>query len=261
MKEIYAVSGKKGHGKDTFAKLVQGMNGSFSVVHFADKLKAIAQEVFGLSIEQTQDPSLKEVPFEEPIEMDLHLQDMRVLTGLQDLQPAGKVAKTPREVMQFLGTEYVRKAQGDYWIRSTIDGIQDGSRVLIPDTRFINEARAVRDIRGYVIRVTRIDLASSNDTHDSEVEIDKITPDLLIGVRTGDLTLPRWVAALISMGEFTQASRYDFRGIIMALQLHKNGFPAAECADVLWGTGPRIQTFHNALEYYTKGHGSVLSTG
>ena len=245
MKEIYAVSGKKGHGKDTFAKLVQGMNGSFSVVHFADKLKAIAQEVFGLSIEQTQDPSLKEVPFEEPIEMDLHLQDMRVLTGLQDLQPAGKVAK----------------AQGDYWIRSTIDGIQDGSRVLIPDTRFINEARAVRDIRGYVIRVTRIDLASSNDTHDSEVEIDKITPDLLIGVRTGDLTLPRWVAALISMGEFTQASRYDFRGIIMALQLHKNGFPAAECADVLWGTGPRIQTFHNALEYYTKGHGSVLSTG
>lgn len=252
MKEIYAITGKKGHGKDTFAKLVQSMHPSFTIIHFADRLKVISQEIFGLSADQVQNPSFKEVPFPEPIEMDLYLEGMRSKTGL-DLQPAGMVAHSPREIMQYLGTEYVRKVQRDYWIRCAIDGIGDGRRVLIPDTRFLNEARAVREIRGYVIRITRVDAPTSQDAHDSETELDNITPDLLVGVRTGDLTLVRWVAALVSMGEFTAASRYDYRGVEAALKRYWTGIPDAECADVLWGTGPRIQTFNNVLEYYAKG--------
>lgn len=249
MLQWYGISGRKGHGKDTFARLVQGFNKNFLISHFADKLKEIAGRVFGLTEAQMHDPIVKEQPLDKPVEMDLYIEQMRTETGL-DIQPAGKTATSPRELMQFLGTEYVRKAQNDYWIQCVVKDTSGVRCALVPDTRFPNEADAIRSAGGKIIKVVRIDAPTKNDGHASETEIDKIVPDLLIGAKTGDLTLPQWIAALVSMGDFNTAIKYDYRGAKAALDLYKSGASLDWCENALGGYVYKGPVFRNILGYY-----------
>ncbi len=165
--QVFGILGEKGHGKDTFAKLVladaakrprsfaeaigfrNNDRRAFRVTHFAEALKRMAGEVWGLTEEQMHDPAMKESLLPAPIEMDVQLDAARRVTGLEAMKPAGMVAKTPREVLQFFGTEYVRATQDNYWVEQVRLNILNGREdVLIPDTRFKNEADAVRSSCG-----------------------------------------------------------------------------------------------------------------
>ena len=208
-RELYAISGYKKHGKDTLAKFIQEKDPAFYITHFADRLKKIAGKVFGLTNEQFNDQDLKELLFKIPIVMDLYLSAMMDETGLI-LQRQDKVAKNPREILQYLGTEYVRKVQDNYWIQCVIDEIDGRSKVLIPDTRFINEANAIRSIGGLIIKVVRVDVPASTDGHASETQVAEIKPDLLIGARTGDFETLRNIAELIAENRFEDAKKYGY---------------------------------------------------
>lgn len=250
--ELYGVSGRKGHGKDTFARLVrEASSGSFLVDHFAGALKRMSAKLFGLTEAQMNDPVLKEAPFGVPIDMDLLLEAMRQETGLTEMQPAGKIAKSPREVMQFFGTEYVRRAQDDYWVQRLLGSVNGRRRVLVPDTRFPNEAKAIRDAGGLVIKILRVDAPAPNDEHPSETEIDKIEPDLLLGVRTGDLSLAHRVAALVAAGKFKAAQKYDYRTAQAAISAYLNG-ATLEDAALLLGHKRQKHPYAlvNLLDYY-----------
>jgi len=248
--ELYGVSGRKGHGKDTFANLVLEANKrqsighmldqaprrvqkqkTFTVTHFADGLKRIALRIFRLKEAQMYDGTLKEIPFTSPIDMDMYLPLMRLETGL-DIQSANKVAHSPREIMQFFGTDYVRRAQDDYWIRRLLVDVQDNRRVLIPDTRFPNEAEAIKTAGGRIIKIVRVGMLD-NSTHPSETEIDKINPDLLLYVRTGDLSLPQRIATLISLGKFKAAQKYDYRIAKPAMESYASGKSAEDSVHLL----------------------------
>jgi hypothetical protein len=183
-KQIYGICGFKGHGKDTLARLVVNKNPDFKVVHFADALKNICQKVFCLSDYLVYDPIGKEAPF-GCIRMDDSLQAMREQTGL-DLQPANAWAYSGREVLQFFGTEYVRKVAPNYWVDRLVADIKDFSQVLIPDCRFPNEAEAIRAMGGKIIRVHRTDLPYSGDSHASERGILDIKADIELLTTTGD---------------------------------------------------------------------------
>lgn len=255
--ELYGVSGRKGHGKDTFARLVNeaaaepirrngGSAGSpFQIKHFAGLLKHIVGRVFGLTEAQVHDPSQKELPLPVPVEMDLFLPGLRQETGL-NLLPAQKVARSPRELMQFLGTDYVRAAQADYWIQRLLADVQRTRRVLVPDTRFPNEALALRSVGGLIIKIVRIDAPSNPDEHPSETEIDKIEPDLLVGVRTGDLSLVRKVARFVARGRWEDALRFDYRKVQEASRLVEAGATRKEVQHV-FGSDRNI---NEILDYY-----------
>jgi hypothetical protein len=210
-RELYAISGYKKHGKDTLAKFIQEKDPEFYITHFADKLKKISGKVFGLTDEQFNDQDLKELSFEKPIVMDLFLNALIDETGL-NLQKQDKIAKNPREILQYTGTEYIRKVQDNYWIQCVIDEIEGRSKVLIPDTRFPNEANAIRSIGGLIIKVFRIDMPPSIDGHSSETKIAEIEQDLLIGARTGYFNILKEVAGLIAQNRFKDALKFDYRG-------------------------------------------------
>ncbi len=252
MQVLIGCSGRKLHGKDTFARLVREGNNIFHINHFAGSLKAICAKVFGLAEAQMYDPVIKEQAFDTPVVMDNYLEALRAETGL-DIQPAGKIARSPRELMQFVGTEYVRKAQDDYWIQRLISDTSTYSRVIVPDTRFPNEANAIRSVGGKIIKVVRIDMAIPENEHASESEIDKIDPDLLVGAVTGDLSLPQRVAMLVADGKFDSALRYDYRAATRALEKFEAGYDFRDCADLLPGLGDKGWAFHVILNYYRRG--------
>jgi hypothetical protein len=248
--EIYGISGAKGHGKDTFCNLVlqNSIGKSFDVLHFADDLKRMASRIFSIPLECFIDPSKKEIPFDIPLELDLFVPAMSLETGLK-IVPLGFIAKSPRDVMQLFGTEYVRGIQDDYWIGRTIDKISS-KKVLIPDTRFVKEANGIRSVNGRIIEVIRIDLPDSGDLHSSETERSLIKPDLVIGVRTGDLSLPIRVAKLIAMGKFNSAKRYDYRAARKAILEYQSGNSLENSAKLLGENHKDPYCLKNILEYY-----------
>ena len=78
---------------------------------------------------------------------------------------------TAREFMQFFGTDVCRKMFESIWVNARINKIKrEGSELaIIADVRFPNEAEAVENAGGKLVRLTR---NVYNDNHSSEVALD-----------------------------------------------------------------------------------------
>ena len=78
---------------------------------------------------------------------------------------------TAREFMQFFGTDIMRKIYAPIWTNNTIKRIkkEQSGLAVVSDVRFPNEAKAIEDANGTVVRLTR---KISNDSHASEVALD-----------------------------------------------------------------------------------------
>lgn len=93
--------------------------------------------------------------------------------------------KSPRELLQFIGTELMRQQfDQDVWMKVVereISQIPDLDWV-VSDVRFLNEAEFIRQNGGYIIKLVRKGSGASNgiEKHPSEVEMDLIRPDFTI---------------------------------------------------------------------------------
>lgn len=251
-KEIYGITGAKGHGKDTLARLIIGsgtQGAGFAVTHFAAALKKLCMDVFGLTDYDVNDPVGKEKPLRSPIVLDDSLAALRRITGLP-IRAHNKIAKTPRELLQLIGSEYIRSERGTYWLDQLTPLLEAKRRVLVPDARFPNEAAFIRQHGGRVIRVIRIDAEASGDGHMSETEGLKIEADLTLGVRTGGLSLVERVAHLLSKGKWESAMRYDYRRIQTAIALYQSGATLKKCVNAIGVKNDDSQAFRCILTYY-----------
>lgn len=173
---IIGVAGKKRHGKDTFSELLKEKHNDFKIIHFADDLKQMTSDIFEIHIDNFIHQSLKEVVFDKPIDMDLYLDKMSSTVGLS-VKPRGLVAHSPRELMQFFGTEYVRSVSNYYWIKRVVDKINSGGDFIVSDVRFVNEAKSIQDLGGKIVKVTMVG-ALDVSSHSSETSIDDIVADI-----------------------------------------------------------------------------------
>ena len=97
----------------------------------------------------------------------------------------GMISKDP-EILQFWGTNFRRTlCDPNYWVKLTMKKANtlalnmDRGVIIIPDTRFINEAEAVTINKGFYVRVVRIKedgsqyIADDRDpNHPSEAELE-----------------------------------------------------------------------------------------
>lgn len=156
--KIIGISGRAGAGKDEIAKILR-RHGYYRIA-FADALKGAAQDIFSLSWDQ------------------LYGNEKEIVDPRWD--------KSPRQILQLLGTEAVRGVFGeDTWIKAlrfkiealreregeAYNGVHTLRGFVIPDVRFVNEADAVRDWGGEVWRVERPGIVAVN-AHASEVALD-----------------------------------------------------------------------------------------
>lgn len=140
---VVALTGAAGSGKSTAADYLIRQHG-YERVKFAGPLKRMAAAI-GLD-NAALEGELKEAPLD-------------LLCG-----------KTPRHVMQTLGTEWGRGCIGeDLWVRLWLRDASVrlfSSRVVVDDLRFPNEAAAVRSLGGVIIKLAgRGGIAG---THESE---------------------------------------------------------------------------------------------
>lgn len=131
------------------------------IYHFADPLKEMAINLFGLSYKQVYGT-------DEDKNSLTHL----VWENMPACPPDKTGNMTARDFLQHFGTNIVRKIYNNAWVNATINRIttEDSELSIIPDVRFPNEVNAIKDNGGIVIRLTR-DLYHS--PHDSECALDK----------------------------------------------------------------------------------------
>lgn len=159
--KIFAVSGKAQHGKDTFANILyeELTNKGYRVLltHYADLLKFICKSLFNWN---------------------------------------GQKDEKGRHILQYVGTDVVRKERPDYWVEFIVDMIdlfgENWDYVIIPDTRFPNEVDVLKENFNNVqhIRVVRPNFESTltdeQKKHPSETSLDDSCPDVKV-VNAGTL--------------------------------------------------------------------------
>lgn len=88
-----------------------------------------------------------------------------------------------RALMVNYGTEVRRKDDSDYWVKTWVEALLAGN-VVADDIRFLNEAQAIKNNGGILIRLVRSDIPTGGN-HPSETEQLQITPDFTIQSEPG----------------------------------------------------------------------------
>lgn len=155
MKKIFLISGKAQHGKDTTAEF---MKSSFEaggekvlIVHYADLLKFITKAYLGWD---------------------------------------GNKDEKGRKLLQYVGTDVIRKQEPDLWVDFAIKMLgyfgDNYDYIIIPDTRFPNEVKKVKSFfaNTSLVRVIRPgytgNLTPEQLKHPSETALDDADYDIEI---------------------------------------------------------------------------------
>lgn len=162
---IYAFTGKKRSGKSTASKYIGGTRRNFKDRMVLEMKKRLPNHM----------KSIAKV-------MELLTGEVWTIERLFDEKP-----EPFRTLMQDYGTGVRRGDDPDYWVKLWKEMVRmTGGDVVVDDVRFLNEAAAVKELGGIIIRINRIDMEQDGDTHQSEVEMDQIVADHTINVMTGD---------------------------------------------------------------------------
>jgi hypothetical protein len=167
MSMLIAITGKKGHGKDSVGRILASEL-NLRLDAFAAPIKSAAKEWFDLSEGQVNG----------------------TIEQKETIDPRWGI--TPRFVLQTMGTEVARSIHPDVWARALIrrheSAMAEAARkwehgpgayrpvgTVITDLRFENEANIIRSHGGIILYVTRSSISENEfSAHASEVSVETI---------------------------------------------------------------------------------------
>lgn len=172
---IIGISGKMGSGKDTLAEMLMDLMPSLEHKSFAHKLKVICAILTGCNVEDFESQEFKKSKL--PKEWD-----------------DSEGIDTYRDLLLVVGTDCMREmVHNNIWVNALFADYRpvdpekaawNGTVVdysdctwpdwIITDCRFKNEAQAIREKGGILIRINR-DIERANTTHASETDLDDWT--------------------------------------------------------------------------------------
>jgi hypothetical protein len=196
---IIAINGKIGSGKDTVGKIIQYLQvqkeynkiwGDRTFEHFlnygeregqhtwtsdwetkkfATKLKQIVCLMTGCTLEQLEDQEFKKQPLPEEWQSNIKRFSDGLCRKVTMPMPA-----TYREFLQTLGTESTRDLiHPNFWVNGLFSDYNTvESKWIITDLRFPNEALAIKNRDGLLIKVIRGANNSTEPLHYSETALD-----------------------------------------------------------------------------------------
>jgi len=204
---VVGISGKMGSGKDLLYNILCDLsNIDFENKKFAYPIKRVVSILLGCDVNQLEDREFKEKPLGKDWIVHWYKDNKgrKFLTRTAseavnhpDRAIAGQDMLTPRILLQLLGTEAGRNIiHPNIWVNALFADYKkiaynwdcDGNTTvkgypnwIITDVRFTNEAKAIKDRGGIVIRVNRTYYTEDKkyimghdpfETHPSETALD-----------------------------------------------------------------------------------------
>lgn len=195
--KVLAISGWKGSGKDTLAYYLVSKGGTR--VSFADPLKDMVAEEYGVSRASLDEPLLKEKPILSlPVDpkdaysrmiAEFLFKEFRTSGGLQaakfvyqgddfygDTQTGYGICRlywTPRALAILKGSTN-RSVRSNYWVQKAIEKVKKTEGlVVISDLRYRSEMDQLKQAFGddiSFIRVERFDMSPSDDPSERDLD-------------------------------------------------------------------------------------------
>jgi len=163
--KVFVLVGKKQSGKDTTYDYMAKELGDYACtqVMFAGPLKDFCKEWFGLTHDQCYGTDY----------------DKNTLTGLAHPDEGGR-HMTAREVLQYVGTDMMRKLDPNIWVKrcwASVDNAlskPDVKHVFVTDCRFPNELSSSIDREDTIVIKLKRKNYKHRDEHISETALDDV---------------------------------------------------------------------------------------
>ena len=157
------------------------------------------EEKYGFVRHNMKDALIAEIRQNFPDLLDAICLQMNIMRGEWDVLPwtierlFEEKPPLMRALMVNYGTEVRRGDKDGYWVDEYKDGVEylatlGVDRIVTDDCRFINEAKAIKELKdngGILIRIIRTDITTGGD-HSSETEQLQIEADYTIEVGPGE---------------------------------------------------------------------------
>lgn len=172
---LVGLVGRKRHGKDTLADVLIERAG-FVKAGFADPLREAVLATDPIVGHEVTTVRGWDGDLHRTIVRPIHYSEALRLHGYED---AKDVYPEFRRVLQTFGTDGIRALDPEFWVRQAVARIDARTTpYVLTDVRFPNEADAIRERGGFLIRVVRPDLPVDPDEHESESALDGYSVDL-----------------------------------------------------------------------------------
>lgn len=183
-KVIVCLAGRARSGKDSVGSVLKSEG--FEQMALADSLRELCSAAFEIPLNVFTDDNLKEKTFERPILLKPdHLAIIENIvekewgfginydTHVNLMFSLDTEFKHPRHILQYVGTELLRKNIDDQIFLKVADKkISESTKdIVITDCRFSNEREWFRKKGATICLVKRPSLAVSTDTHISENDL------------------------------------------------------------------------------------------
>lgn len=150
---IIGLSGYAQSGKDTAALAITRQQSGWEIRRWAQKVKSIASLLTGVP-----EYIFENIDFKNSVMPDYWWNNDRPITY--------------REFLQKIGTEAIRNnIHENAWVNALMSEYNHTCKWIITDTRFPNEAQAIKNAGGFVIRIIRPGVKPANN-HPSETALD-----------------------------------------------------------------------------------------
>ena len=167
--KIISFSGRLGSGKSELASVCEKYG--YEKLYFAKPLKMLVAKLIG--VDESEINSLKNVEKE----YNFNASDYLMLsdeTGIPvdtiEKAMSGVEFKTVRQLLQFIGTDIIRRYNADWHVEKIKEMIEDGKSYVFDDVRFHNELKLIKDLGGDAWFIVR-PIIDNISNHISEIDL------------------------------------------------------------------------------------------
>lgn len=187
---VLGITGDHNTGKTTLAQLLE-THCFARVLQFSDGIYAEVAAAFGVSIIDLAERGTKTIP-QRLLALHNCKDKAFVQIALQHAEGDLQTPRSPRQILEWWGSEYRRAQDPDYWVKTTaarIERYQNASckrPIVLADVYKHNEAQLVRSLGGHIWRLERPG-HEERTTHPTSTEHLQIQADLTLH-NVGDIS-------------------------------------------------------------------------
>jgi len=168
---IIGFAGRCRSGKTVLSEVCEKYG--YQRLSFALPLKQLCADILDISIDELNRAKNENIPIEITIGKDvceILSEETNIPIETTTEICDGKYLHTVRDMLQFIGTDYIRKYNSDWHVNRIREMIKDNVNYVIDDVRFPNEKRMIEELGGDCWFVTRTTLDNVSN-HESETSI------------------------------------------------------------------------------------------